>query len=478
MTETVFLAFAVGVLLLAGYLVLNLADPAGLRMGLVVRLAVSFLIGLGAVSLEMLAYSALSVPYGAVAVTVPWAVLLAVLVLLPAKREALAGLGSDVGFFRSLRWLDWVYISVIASQLVYAFSYAGMFPVTGWDSWQTWFFKAKVFFTDGGLRKDFFLTNELIHQDYPLLVPLSVAWVYVAVGRADEIMARLLYPLQFVSLLAVFYYLAGCATRRRNALLFTALLALTHLLMRHAADFPIKIPGVPTMDFVGYADLMLSACFVASAGFFYLYLRGGTGSHLFLFAVFLGLGAWTKDEGLPFAAVGAVLAVVHMVTRRRPASEFLLLAATLSVTAGPWMLYKAINHIPQEDRGGLTLANAAGHLASLPMIFESFYLVMFKNFRIFGPVWFLYPLGLVLNRRCFLSRPLIFLNIMLLCQFSVYILVYLTSSIDLTVHISTSIERVVLHVMPLAMFITAVNIGSVIYPGDDVRKEARLLRGF
>lgn len=473
MRDTGLLLFAVGVFFLSGSLILKLGGAARLSMGWFVRLSVAFMLGLGAVSLELLAYSVSSVPYSIVTVLIPWAALSALLALLPAKREAPPG-SSGAGFFKGIGWLERVFLLVIVSQAAYSFSYAMLFPVTGWDSWQTWFFKARVFFTDGGLKREFFLTNDLIHADYPLLIPLAVTWVYVAVGKTHEIMARLIFPLQYVSLLGVFYYLVSTATTRHNALLFTSMLSLTHIIMRHAADFPIKIPGVPTMDFVGYADLALAAYFVAAGGFFYLYMRRESGPHIFLFALFLGMGAWTKDEGVAFAAFGSALALAHMLSKRRPFSEFFILILALALTAGPWFVYKTAAHIPQENRGGLTLANAMAHRDLIPEILRSFYDVMFINIRAFNFIWYLYPLTAVLNLRCFFSKPLVFLNIMLAAQFAVYVLVYVTSSIDLTVHISTSVERVVMHMVPLAMFISAVNLGGFFSRAAETRITPRL----
>lgn len=467
MTDAGLLLLAIGVFFLSGYIVLGFIPIKGLKIGWTARLGLSFMLGLGAVSLELLAYSVFSVPYTLLTVVIPWAALALLFLLLPPKREAFLGLGGSAGFWKGLGPMDVLLLFVIASQVLYSFSYALLFPITGWDSWQTWFFKARVFFIDGGLKKDFFLTNDLIHADYPLLIPLSVTWVYVAVGRVNEIMARLIYPLQYVSLLAVFYYLVRTATSRRNALLFTAMLSLTHIIMRHAADFPIKIAGVPTLDFVGYADLALCAYFVFAAGFFYLYMKEEKAAYLALASLFLGLGAWTKDEGIAFAVFGSALIAAHIATGRRRASGFFILILMLAITAGPWLLYKWALHIPQENRGELTAGNALAHLGLIPTVLKSFRFVMFENIWAVNFIWYLYPATILLNWRCFFSKPLIFLNIMLFLQFSVYILVYITSSIDLTVHIATSIERVVMHLIPLAMFISAVNLGAFLY-----RKEA------
>jgi len=283
------LAWAVGLFFLAGDVLLRLLDrDKHVGSGAAARAAVAFALGLGAVSLQMFFYSLASIPFGTFAVTLPWAAAAIVMTTVSGRGRARGpdGYGRRSSFRAGLApgalWPGALLLVIIASQVAYAFSYAVILPVNGWDAWAIWFLKARAFFIDANVSPAF-LTDQAYgydHPDYPLLVPLSVAWVYTAVGRVAETSAKLLWPLQFVSLLVIFCWgilrataRAGRADRPGLALLFTALLSLTPIIIVHAAGLPAPIGGLYTGDFVGYADLALSLYFLSSGVFFLLYVR-------------------------------------------------------------------------------------------------------------------------------------------------------------------------------------------------------------
>lgn len=240
-------------------------------------------------------------------------------------------------------WTGYILLAIILSQVAYSFAYSTLLPVRGWDSWLIWFFKARVFFIDGGVNGVFLLNPDYAysHPDYPLLVPLSVAWVYTALGRAGDATAKLLYPLQFVSMLFIFHWAVKKVSGASYAMLFTALLSLTPIILVHAGGFPNSIGPLAGGDYLGYADLMLSVCFLSAGAFLYVGMTGGGPFHLVLSALFLGLGAWTKNEGLPFAAFGFLLIAVHSIAGRRDWRPLVVCACVLGVFIVPWSAYKA-----------------------------------------------------------------------------------------------------------------------------------------
>ncbi|MBI5560888.1 MAG: hypothetical protein HY883_06400 [Deltaproteobacteria bacterium] len=310
-----------------------------------------------------------------------------------------------------------------------------------------------MFFTDGKVSRDFLLNGSFnyAHPDYPLLVPLSVAWLYTCLGRVNDQLAKVIYPLQYLSLLMVFHYMAEKASSRRNASLFTALLALTPIVTIHAG-------GLPSRDFVGYADLTLSIYFAGAGGFFYLYIVAEDRFFLIISALFLGMGAWTKNEGLVFALIGGGLAGAYLLRKKRT-PEILTAACILVILAAPWLVYKVYLNITSEYAGNMKIAAVRSNINRLPFILAGMKYNMFGNIALYNFTWYGYALTSLMNWRGFFRNRLIFLHAMLFLQFGAYIFVYIISPSDINWQISTSLDRLILHMVPFALLIAAINTG-------------------
>ena len=100
----------------------------------------------------------------------------------------------------------------------------------------------------------------------------------------------------------------------------------------------------------------------------------------------------------------------------------------------------------------------------LPFISESIINGMFFNTALYNFTWYGYLLTSLTNWRGIIRRPLIFLHIMLFVQLGIYVLTYVITPHDLQWHISTSLDRLLLHLIPLAILITAINVGQKVRP--------------
>lgn len=464
-SEIILLLVSIVFFILAGSVLIALMDRSGsLGLNWVVKAAVSFMLGLGAISLEMFIYSVVSIPFNIPYIIIPWVAIFLYVIAVPVKRRLLRGTEKGVSLFlSSIGAPDWIFIAIILSQLFYVFLFAPLLPVTGWDSFQTWYFKAAVFFSDKGIRPSFFFTSPFVHPDYPLLVPLSAAWVYTCLGHVNDQLGRFIYAPQYAALLTLFYYFVRKTSTTRFALIFTAVLSITPIIIIHSAGLPVSIGELYQGDFVGYADLPLSIYFLGAAGFFYLYTLDEKRSHIMLSSLFLGFGAWTKDEGLPFALSSAFLMALHILIRRKQTLKSLAsLFAILAVTTGPWLIYKAILRFPGEYEGHISLGTTLKNLNRLPHILNFMKMIFFKKTSLYSYTWYLYVITSLINWRGFLKRPLVYLNIMLLSQFAIYTLIYLITFLDIDFHLRTSFDRLVLQMLPLAMLITAINLSRLL----------------
>ncbi len=457
MRDVSLLLLALAFFFIPGRIVLYFVDGDDeLGTGPIVRWAFAFMLGLGCISLQMFFYSLAGVPYGIVYIAAPWAILMAFMIF--SGKGIITPKGGSADFLRSMGLTGLLALPIIISQVLYAFIYGIVPPISSWDAYQTWFFKANVFFKDRGVLASFFKTP-LVHPDYPLLVPLSAAWVYTCLGYVNDVLVRAIYPVQYLALLLIFYYFVKRFSSVRTALVFSALLSLTPIIMVHGAGLPVRIGELYTGDLVGYADLTLSIYFLAAAGFFYLYATEGKKSQLVLAALFLGLAAWTKDEGTVFALFGGLMVMAHMAIAGKKSEagwkEVLLFIVILSLTAGPWAVYKAALNLPGEYERTAGLATFINNLNRLPAILRFMGFIFFGKVSLYNLTWYAYVAANIVNFRRSFRRPLLFLNLFLLAQISAYVFVFVITHLELQFHLKTSVDRLALQLTPLAMLTVA-----------------------
>lgn len=468
MKDLFLFAIGAGVFFISGFSVMRLIDPRfELGLNLAAKAGTCFLAGLGVVSLQMFLYSLVGIGFGFLPVAMPWAALSAFVVYRGRK-----GVSGDLEVKPASAGFDRyavLFFIVIAVQLSYSFIYASALPVSGWDAWAIWFLKAKVFFIEGSVSAGF-LTDPSFgysHPDYPLMVPLAVSWIYTVIGGADDSVARIVYPLQYAALLAVFYHFVKTVAGARVGLLFTALLSLTPILVMHGTGLAVKVGGLYTGDYAGYADLALSAYFMASGVFIYLYLRDGKPAQFLCAVLFLSIGAWTKNEGLTFAIVGLLVLWVGSLRAGKKAGY--LIAASIAIFAlfvGPWAIYKAGLDIGSEYAGRAGQAASFDGMSRLSIIFRYLARDLFLLTGLFSFTWWLWLSGVLLNIRGQFKRPLLSLNVLALAQLGVYVFVYMITPADLEWHLQTSLDRLSLQLLPLFLMISAVNFSALFGTGS------------
>lgn len=444
---------------LAGHVVLKFLDrrsEAG--FGPVSYAGASFLLGLGAISLQMFFYSLVSIPFGVFLISAPWVALgVAMLFMKGFTRTSFR-----VDTHR-LTWQGAVLFAVILSQVLYSFAYTLSMPLNGWDALFIWFVKARAFFLDRAVEASFLTDPAYVqdHPDYPLLIPLAVSWIYTAAGAAQEEAGKIIYPLQFAALLSLFYYGVRRLSGSRTAgLLFTALLALTPVVLLHAAGFPVQMDsGYTGKDMTGYADLALSAYFLGAGIFIFLFARDKRGPFAFIASFMLASGAWTKNEGLTFALLGFIaLCVAALLDSRRDLKRFALCLAPLALFILPWSVYKAVHGLGNEYVQAMGSSVFLSNLSRLSEVIPYVASFMFLKPGVIGLAWWAYAITTVMGARTILAEKTIALHWLMLGQLGVYIFVYIITPLDLKWHLATSVDRLLMQLIPLAMLAVAVRL--------------------
>ncbi len=320
-----------------------------------------------------------------------------------------------------------------------------------WDGRYIWAFRAKAIFVDGGLNQQTF-TNlaryRYTHLDYPLAIPAAQACVYQVLGHVDERLAKLVGLVFWLGIVAL---LAGYLRRRMTlpwALGITLLACQVPLLVYHAGG--------------GAADLPQAFCFLAAAVLMADWVERGRSEDSMLAALMFGVGALVKAEGLSMALGGALAFAVAWWVRGRGFSKraALLGPAALLLPYLPWAALRAWWGVPSLQLAGMELRPWPELLSRLRAIDHAL-LAHFRNWQHWELMWFFVALGLVaFATSAWRQRSLALLWGLFFWQLAVYTGIYLFSPYDITWHLTTSLDRVLLHLAPLAVVAAASSLAA------------------
>lgn len=424
--------------------------------------ALGLMTGLGAVTLQMLLYSFVAIPLTRFSVVAPWLFVSAVTVMIPRFRSELL-LKKRAAPAEPSTWAARVLFLIIGIEILYVFVYAPMTPIRGWDAWSQWFLKARIFFEAHSVPKTFLLDPDCPNKSYPLMVPLAVTWIYICLGHVQDMLAKILYPLQYSALLVLFCSLVRRLASQKNALFFTALLASTPVVILHAGGLsPLtSLSGLYASDFVGYADLTLAILILVAGGFMALGSTTKKDPFFYGSAVFLGLSAWAKNEGLPFCLMGNIMILFWWGRKKELSFQKLLrLLIIFSVTTGPWLFEKSFLGLSSEYTVDMSPSALFHYLGNFTAVFSELIKYLFSKIGLFNFTWYLFAVSFLLHP----PRPggacLLPLYVLIFGQLGVYVLIYSVTPYALDWHIATALDRLLLHLTPLAWLITAVHVGE------------------
>lgn len=245
--------------------------------------------------------------------------------------------------------MEWIAIALIAlTVLAHAF-YAVHQPMVEWDYFTDWGLKAKVFFQFRGIDWDFLRHGDywFIQPDYPLLVPVSLAFVSWVEGIWDDRWIGLLYTGFGLALILIIAELLRESIEDRAVRLWALL----------AVASPALTPWVglgegAVIAYGSAALLMLS--------------RGARGDPAWLRAgaVFLGLTMWCKNEG---SALLLAIVPAMLLTSPPRLRNALRLWPALAIFL-PWMIVRAVHGWGPIYFQGDFVTRAKANLAHLPVV--------------------------------------------------------------------------------------------------------------
>lgn len=340
---------------------------------------------------------------------------------------------------RGLTWMEWLLATVFFQSAVVAGvvawrSYAAE-PYGGWDGWAIWNLHARAMLRGGPDWPAVLAAPQLSwsHPDYPWLVPASVARIWAWAGRETPAAAACVSVAFAAAMVALLVAVVARLRGRTPALLAGLALIGTPFFVTFATNEHADIP---------LASLMLATIALLAVG-----------EMPALVGIAAGLAAWTKNEGLLFAAIVAITVAIRAarISRWREFGAFLI---GLAIALVPTVWFK-LALAPTNDLLAAPLAPRFGHVfeaARHGIILSSWW----RDVRQFGEWTTLPYLAMALpfaawslRRRLHdterLLRPIVVA--MLIGYYAVYAL----SPQDLAWHLDSSLVRLLLQLWPLAL---------------------------
>lgn len=413
------------------------------RAGLVVG------VGLGLTSLTEFVWllGLRGVPYSLQALDLLLAVGLPALAIRRMRRQA-PPVAQDEPLGRTAWFMGLAFLGALAVNLAAFVAMSRRGPHGGWDAFAMWNMRAR-FFYQGGDRWVDGLAPSLPHSDYPLLVPTAIAHLFQYLGSSDPVAQMLVaggFTFGAIALLTgALWRLRGPVAGLAGGMLLMGTASFVKLGGRQMADVPLSFWVLATVAMLCLADAEEER---------------RRRRLLVLAGACAGFAAWTKNEGalvvvalLAVEAVRALASGLKHLPGRLGAIALGLLPVLLALG---WfrLAFPLANDLVAGQGATSTLARLAdpGRYA-LILKASGEQLLLGSEFLVPGLVVYLLIVGWPKRPRLPWAAGMVVLMAL------VYGAVYVVTPHDLTWHLATSLDRLILHVMPAALLVLLLAMG-------------------
>ena len=311
-------------------------------------------------------------------------------------------------------------------------------PHGQWDAWAIWNVHARVLFRAGTDWQSFY---SHIISNYPLLLPSCVArvWTY---GRSDALAGPALMA---------FLFSAACV-----GLLFAALSAFRHTTAARLSL--LALLGTPFFLLHGasqYADIPLAFFFLSAVVLLALHEETSNAVFLPLAGLAAAMAGWTKNEGLFFLAVTAIALILKRLMQKKikPLTKEMLLfvAGALPVLALILFFKTAFLF----DKGSPFIKPAASLAETLLDLSRHVLVIKALTMKILtlGKGWVGVPVLLIAYVAAKRSFAPSWLWLFPTGMIAGYYFVFVTTPYDLTWLLDLSLERLLIQLWPMALFV-------------------------
>lgn len=351
---------------------------------------------------------------------------------------------------------------IIVFQVFFVFSSAALRPIINADAINNWAYKAKVFYLEPELAfnpsSDSFL-GSTFQQNYPLHVPLSLAWSYFWMGGVNDFLVSLFFAFHFLVLIIFLYFSLrnflqkgdNSCLARRYSLIFTFFLATVPLFVYHG--------------FIAYSDLILTFYFtLASISLFNYFLRRKK-IDFWGASFFIGLMPWIKNEGLILSVILLIIFLTYSLGREgrkylknkksileKINSLFPFFGSFLIISL-PWLAFKAFFGLGFDNvYSDQKIIFTYFHPEVLPFLLRQVF--VFGSFHLWPGLFLFF---LFFFRKKIFSFPQFYLLLIIVLGLLAYLVLYFfTASFKFVIE-GTIVGRNLMVFLPLSIYLVGLN---------------------
>lgn len=410
-----FLSFtAVVIFYLIGFCVITLLPLK--KLSLDFKIGLSYGLGIGIITVQMLLYSLMHIPWTPLFLLIPWLIF----IILIRKH-----LRFSFKKIKKLSRIEFLLATLLGLVVIFVLFEALLRPVISWDGWANWFLAGKAFYIDGSFNRSYI---SYANNSSPPVMYMMLTFVYKIIGQVDDRVGLLPFTFFYISLLLVFF-----ATLRKHvtifyAILFTFFLATLQDFIRHAGLYD-----------VGDADIAVSYFFFSTVVLFLHWRKNINIATSIIFFLFASLAALIKEEGLPFLLITLFIAAVSIYkTKKFRYYSFMLIPLCI---AGTWY---ALVHILKLPSSPFVTKNL--QIIRIPIVARGF-ISEFLNFKRWNLLW----VTLVFSLFYYKKTESLYVLLFFFLQLSVYFGIYLMTPLNPVTHIENSFDRLLIQISPLAL---------------------------
>ncbi len=312
--------------------------------------------------------------------------------------------------------------------------YALQYPHGRPDAWINWNVVARFIYLGGVDWQGTFL-RQFDHPDYPLLMAVTHAITWVFVGETS-----VWGPIAF-------HFMISLSTA---GLLFALISVFRDFKQASFATIIfLALPSVIDQGMRQYADLLFAYLFLAAGGISLLYFQQRETRFAVLAGFLVGITGWTKNEGFP-AMIGFTLVWFLMAWRGDvPAFKKYLLGLVSPLLV--ILLFK-IFLAPAND-----LMSAQGSMLSRVLDAERYKIILMEAGDMLlnlgglpiSLIGIMLLIAFLIGKTRHSMTGSWILGSVIIFQLTAYFGIFLLTPNDLTWHLNTSLDRLLLHVFPL-----------------------------
>lgn len=335
--------------------------------------------------------------------------------------------------------------TLLSINIVYVLVGVLHYGVSSIDSVAIWLFKAKAFYLYDGFPTVFLQNQEYLYQHphYPVGLPWIEYLFFKLLGEFNPQVVLFAYPVIYVLILLIAYKIFRNMRLSQNfALVFVYIYSM----------FSPLLAGAGRMH-AGEADIIITLfgwIILYCMQYIFMYSQKVTAIS-WLMVVLIIIASQIKMEGL-FLATSLLFLPHHRKIK-------IIQIVITSIPLLGWFVIQ--NRLNIAADFSFTIHSASDLVHRVFVISTGLFLEMIKinNWYLF---WIVFWLSFIAfpKTKSWMSTSVIFTSILM---FSAYIATYLTTSLDINAHFSSSIDRVLLQLSPFIYFIW---LDRLQYPSD------------